>query len=78
MITKTLDTQCGIYNTNYTLTVHDNGSISIKIPYLRGNCGTLALAFYTKHFDARKASQFIAIFDGTSEQILTDLIYQYA
>ena len=41
---KTIETKCGIYDTQYTLIQHRDGSISIKTPYIKwvNNSGSLA------------------------------------
>jgi hypothetical protein len=43
-MSKTLDTICGIYSTEYTLTRHRNGSCTVKSPYIKwsDNLGVLA------------------------------------
>jgi hypothetical protein len=44
-MSKTLDTTCGIYFTEYTLTRHRNGSCTVKAPFLKWsdtNSGALA------------------------------------
>jgi len=43
-MSKTLDTTCGIYSTEYTLTRHRNGSCTVKSPYIKwsDNSGVLA------------------------------------
>ena len=42
---KTIDTTVGIYNTQYTLINHRDGSISVKCPYVKWNGSTGCLAF---------------------------------
>ena len=41
---KTIDTKVGIYNTEYTLVAHRDGTISVKTPYIKwvGNSGSLS------------------------------------
>lgn len=44
---KTIDIKCGIYDTEYTLTEHRDGSISVKAPYIKWVNNTGNLAFQT-------------------------------
>ena len=41
---RTLDVTCGIYDTEYKLTAHKDGSLTIKAPYIKwaNNNGNLA------------------------------------
>ena len=51
---KTIDTTVGIYDTQYTLINHRDGSISVKCPYVKwvGNTGCLA-------FEVIKITKFV-------------------
>ena len=55
---KSISTQVGIYDTQYTLINHRDGSISVKTPYVKwtGNSGVLAFKNIkiTKFVDAVK------------------------
>jgi hypothetical protein len=44
IMSMTLDTTCGIYNTEYTLTKHRDGTRTVRAPYIKweGNSGCLA------------------------------------
>lgn len=47
---KTIDTTCGIYDTEYTLIAHRNGSITVKAPYIKWVNNTGNLAFHKAFF----------------------------
>ncbi len=50
---KTLDTTCGIYSTEYTLTKHRDGTGTVRAPWIKwiGSTGTLA---FTNHHIPKK------------------------
>jgi hypothetical protein len=73
---KTIDTQCGIYNTEYTLIKHRDGSISVKTPYIKwvNNSGSLAFKIVKiKRF----AEQAIDCFKGSdAEMSISEIVYE--
>ena len=74
--TKTIDTQCGIYNTEYRLIKHKDGTISVKSPYIKWTNNTGRLAFkdvkITRFVDAA-----IACFNGDdSEMSISEIVFE--
>jgi hypothetical protein len=49
---KTIYINCGIYDTEYTLTAHRDGSITVKAPYINWANNTGTLAFQKVSFPA--------------------------
>lgn len=71
---KTYDTICGIYNTEYRLISHRDGSYTVKAPYIKwvGNSGSLAF----KMVKIIKFRDIIAdAFDGFSEMTVSEIVY---
>ena len=75
-MSKTLDTTGGIYNTEYTLTKHRDGTRTVQYPYIKwtGNSGSLA---HSKVRVAAKHADYIdACFEqGDGGERLRDLTY---
>jgi hypothetical protein len=72
---KTIDTVCGIYNTEYTLINHKDGSISVKTPFIKwtNNSGTLV-------FKKIKITKFIeqakdCFNDDDGEMSISEILY---
>ena len=61
---KTLDTTCGIYNTEYTLTKHRDGTRTVRAPYIKweGNSGCLA------HRNVKASAEHAGFIDACFEQ----------
>jgi hypothetical protein len=73
---KTIDTQCGIYNTEYRLIKHKDGSISVKTPYIKwvNNSGSLA-------FKNVKITRFVeaaldCFNDTNAEMSISEIVYE--
>ena len=72
---KTINTTCGIYDTEYSLINHKDGCISVKTPFIKwtNNSGTLA-------FKKVKITKFIektkeCFANGNAEMSINVLIY---
>jgi hypothetical protein len=63
-MSKTLDTKCGIYNTEYTLTRHRDGSCTVKAPYIQWRDNSGVLAFKKIHIKPVQAKDVIWFFDS--------------
>jgi hypothetical protein len=61
---KTLDTTCGIYATEYTLTRHRDGSCTVKAPYVSWRDNTGALRFKRTWVSAAQAKDVIWFFEN--------------
>lgn len=63
-MTKTLDTTCGIYNTEYTLTKHRDGTRTVRAPHIKweGNSGCLA------HRNVKASAEHADFIDACFEQ----------
>ena len=63
-MSKTLDITCGIYNTEYTLTKHRDGTRTVRAPYIKweGNSGCLA------HRNIRVTAKHASFVDGCFER----------
>lgn len=61
---KTLDTTCGIYETEYTLTCHRDGTRTVRAPYIKweGSSGCLA------HRNVKASSEHAGYIDACFEQ----------
>ena len=71
---KTLDTTCGIYNTEYKLIAHKNGTYSVKSPYIKWVNNSGSLAFKTVKIN--KFKDFIVdAFDGETEISVGEIVY---
>lgn len=64
MANKTLDTTCGIYETEYTLTKHRDGSCTVKAPFINWRDGSGCLAFKKIHIKPVQANDVIWFFDN--------------
>jgi len=71
---KTINTTCGIYDTEYSLINHKDGGISVKTPFIKwtNNSGTLA-------FKQVKITKFIeqakkCFANGNSEMSISEII----
>lgn len=74
---KTISTKVGIYDTEYRLIQHRDGSISVKTPYVKwvGNTGSLAF----KNVRINKfVDQAKACFSGSddSEMTISEIVYE--
>jgi hypothetical protein len=56
---KTIDIKCGIYDTEYTLKSHRNGSITVHAPYIKWVNNTGNLAFRNVKFPAGRLADEI-------------------
>lgn len=63
-MSKTLDTTCGIYNAEYTLTKHRDGTRTVRAPYIKweGNSGCLA------HHNVKASTEHADFIDACFEQ----------
>jgi len=63
---KTINTTCGIYNTEYRLINHRDGSISVKAPYIKwiGNTGSLAFRVVKIEKFAEQARECFGFIDN--------------
>lgn len=72
---KTLDTQVGIYNTEYKLVCHRDGSHSVKTPYIKWTNNTGALAFKNVKIK-RFASSIVDAFNGKSAMTVSAIVFE--
>jgi hypothetical protein len=63
-MSKTLNTACGIYNTEYTLTKHRNGGCTVKAPYINWQEGSGVLAFKNISIKPVQAKDVIWFFEN--------------
>ena len=47
---RTIETQCGIYQSKYTLTIHRDGEVSVKCPVIKWVNNSGSLSFETRRF----------------------------
>lgn len=53
---KNLDCTCGIYDTEYTLTSHRDGSVTVRIPYIKWTNNTGILEFRREKYSGNAAA----------------------
>lgn len=77
-----LDCTCGIYSTDYRLTCHRDGTVTVRVPTIkwRNNTGTLAhtLEHVSLQQDVLRIKAMFAANDGLCDQhciTIDDLIY---
>lgn len=56
---KTINITCGIYETEYSLTAHRDGSITVKAPYIKWINNNGSLDFSNYHFSAGSLAEKI-------------------
>jgi hypothetical protein len=73
---KTIETKCGIYDTEYTLIKHRDGSISIKTPYVKWVNNSGSLAFKNVKI-TRFIGQALANFSGSlTDMTMSEIVYE--
>lgn len=60
---KTINARCGIYNTEYTLTRHRDGTGTIRAPYIKWVGGNGSLAFANYHIPSKYMRAVCGFFD---------------
>ena len=72
---RKIDVSVGIYNTEYTLVNHHDGSVSIKTPYVKwaGNSGSLAFKVVKINKFVQQAKDCFADYD-TAEMSIGEII----
>jgi hypothetical protein len=64
IMSKTLDTTCGIYNTEYTLTKHRDGGCTVNAPYINWKDGSGVLSFKNISIKPVQAKDVIWFFEN--------------
>ena len=59
---KTIDCNVGIYNTEYTLTEHKDGSITVRQPFVRWENNSGSLDFQNRKIEAGKTAERVKQF----------------
>ena len=60
---KSIDVTCGIYNTEYRLIQHKDGTISVKAPYVKWTDNSGSLSFRTVKISKDDKADVLAFFE---------------
>ena len=61
---KSIDTTCGIYSTEYTLTRHRDGGCTVKTPYIRWTDNSGVLAYRKITISPARAKHVVWFFEN--------------
>ncbi len=61
---ETVDTICGIYNTEYTLTRHRDGSCTVRAPYIKWRDQSGSLGFRKITIKPRNSGDIVWFFEN--------------
>ncbi len=63
---RQISVTCGIYGTSYKLTIHRDGTVSVKAPYVKwvNDSDSGSLAFETNTYSGRERDAILAFFDA--------------
>ena len=71
-LNRTIDCQTGIYNTEYTLICHKDGSVTVKAPFIRWVNNSGCLDFIRTTIKARERAEFVKKFFEANELVIED------
>jgi hypothetical protein len=72
MSNRTIDCQTGIYDTEYTLTCHKDGSVTVRVPFIRWTNNSGSLAFTQVTIKAGKRAEVIKRFFADDTLVIDD------
>jgi len=71
-LNRTIDCQTGIYDTEYTLVCHKDGSVTVKAPFIRWVNNSGSLDFTNTTIKAGKKAEFVKKFFEADELVIDD------